>query len=134
MIRAFDRIDYERNRFDIASLDLMDVSIKVNKLMALMMPAIIIIMNFATIAILWFGGIRINQGDLQVGCINGLHPIWAYDHVFAGDGNQSSLSWYREHRHPLTASMKFWIPNQRSWIQPIPNLLQIAEGVWNSRM
>ncbi len=69
VIRAFNRIDYETNRFDLANQDLMQVSIKVNTLMASMLPAIMIIMNFATIAIIWFGGLRINQGDLQVGAL-----------------------------------------------------------------
>jgi ATP-binding cassette, subfamily B, multidrug efflux pump len=69
VIRAFNRIDYESNRFDIASHDLANTAIKVNTIMSFMMPAILIIMNFATIALIWFGGQQINQSQLHVGSL-----------------------------------------------------------------
>jgi ATP-binding cassette, subfamily B, multidrug efflux pump len=69
VIRAFSRMDYESSRFDQSSTDLMNTSIKVNTLMAYMMPVILLIMNLAAIALIWFGGMRINQGDLRVGAL-----------------------------------------------------------------
>ena len=69
VIRAFDRIDYEKGRFDEANLDLTDTAVRVNKIMATAMPLMMIIMNFMSIAIIWFGGIRINQGSLHVGSL-----------------------------------------------------------------
>ncbi len=69
VVRAFNRIDKEKVRFDDASLDLMNNSIKVNKIMAILMPMMMLIMNFTTIAIIWFGGIRINNGEMQVGSL-----------------------------------------------------------------
>ena len=67
VIRAFNRIDRESKRFDEASLDLTETGIKVNRIMAFLMPALILIINLATIAVMWFGGHRIDSGAMQVG-------------------------------------------------------------------
>ena len=69
VIRAFNRIDYEKKRFNNANLDLTSTTIKVNKLMASLMPIMMLVLNFTTIAIIWFGGIRINNGHMQVGAL-----------------------------------------------------------------
>ncbi len=67
VIRAFNRIDRETKRFDEASLDLTETGIKVNRIMAFLMPALMLIINLATIAVVWFGGHRIDSGAMQVG-------------------------------------------------------------------
>ncbi|NQT58998.1 MAG: ABC transporter ATP-binding protein [Bacteroidetes bacterium] len=67
VIRAFNKTAHEKTRFDKASRDLADTSIKVNKLMAVMMPIMMLLFNFTTIAIIWFGGIRIDNGAMQIG-------------------------------------------------------------------
>lgn len=69
VIRAFNRTDFEQNRFNAANLDLTGTAIKVNRMMAVLMPLIMLVMNFTTIAIIWFGSIRINQGEMQVGSL-----------------------------------------------------------------
>lgn len=67
VVRAFNRGDHERKRFNAANEDFQDTGIKVGKLMAFMFPIMLIIMNFTNIAIVWFGAIRIDNGDMQVG-------------------------------------------------------------------
>jgi ATP-binding cassette subfamily B multidrug efflux pump len=67
VIRAFDRIDHEKARFDEASLDLTNNYIKVNRIMAFMMPAMMLIMNLVTLSILWFGALKINAGTTNLG-------------------------------------------------------------------
>ncbi|KQL51197.1 multidrug ABC transporter ATP-binding protein [Heyndrickxia shackletonii] len=67
VIRSFNRIDYEKKRFEEANADLTQTAIKVNKIMATLMPVMMLIMNFSTIAIIWFGGIRIDHQNMQVG-------------------------------------------------------------------
>lgn len=67
VIRAFNRIDDERKRFEEASFDFTATAIKVNKMMAYVMPIMMFIMSATNIAIIWFGGIRIDNGDMQVG-------------------------------------------------------------------
>ena len=67
VIRAFNRNDHERKRFNEANYDLTNTAIKVNKLMAILMPLMILVMNFTTIAIIWFGAKRIDAGNMQVG-------------------------------------------------------------------
>jgi ATP-binding cassette subfamily B multidrug efflux pump len=69
VIRAFDRIDREEKRFDEANLDLTDTAINVNRIVAALMPIMMLVLNLTSIAILWFGSIRINNGDLQIGAL-----------------------------------------------------------------
>jgi len=69
VVRAFDRIDHERERFDEANRDLTATSIKVNKIMALLFPLMMLVMNLTTVAIIWFGARRIDMGEMQVGSL-----------------------------------------------------------------
>ena len=67
VIRAFNRIDREEERFDEASRDLTNNYIKVNRIMAFMMPAMMLIMNLVTLSILWFGAHRVADGTSNIG-------------------------------------------------------------------
>ncbi|MEG6523859.1 ABC transporter ATP-binding protein [Desulfotomaculum sp. 1211_IL3151] len=67
VIRSFNRTDYEKERFHEANDDLTHTAIKVNKVIAAMMPTMMLVINFSTIAIIWFGAIRIDHGNMQVG-------------------------------------------------------------------
>ena len=69
VVRAFDRKKYEEHRFDEANLDLTNVAIKVNRMVASLMPIMMLCLNVSSIAILWFGAIRINNGQMQVGAL-----------------------------------------------------------------
>lgn len=69
VIRAFNRIDNEKERFDNANVDLMHNAIKINKIMAFLMPVMMLIMNLTTMTIIWFGGKRIDNGNMQVGSL-----------------------------------------------------------------
>ncbi len=69
VVRAFDRVEHEEQRFNEANLDLTKVSITVNRLTTTMMPSMMLIFNLTSVAILWFGAIRINNGDMQVGAL-----------------------------------------------------------------
>ncbi|MEQ8237546.1 MAG: ABC transporter transmembrane domain-containing protein, partial [Syntrophomonadaceae bacterium] len=67
VIRAFNRLAHEGERFRSANLDLTEIAIKVNKIMAGMQPIMMLMLNFTSIAIIWFGGIRISQNNMQLG-------------------------------------------------------------------
>ena len=67
VIRAFVRTDYEEARFDAANRDLTDTSLKVAYLFAIMIPALMGIMNLSTVAIMWFGGLRVASGAMPIG-------------------------------------------------------------------
>ncbi|MFE6169018.1 ABC transporter ATP-binding protein [Viridibacillus arvi] len=67
VIRAFNREKQEKVRLQKANKDLMDVSIKVNKVMAFLMPVMMLVMNLTVVGIIWFGGIRIDNGGMQIG-------------------------------------------------------------------
>ena len=67
VIRAFNRTDFEKDRFKDANRDLTDTAIKVNKLMAVLMPIMMMIFNVMAVGILWFGANRIDLGEMKVG-------------------------------------------------------------------
>src|SRR6185369_3245200 len=69
VIRAFDRGAHQRARFDEANLDLTNTAIAVNRLIAFLMPALILMLNLTSIAIIWFGSHRIEAGTMQVGAM-----------------------------------------------------------------
>lgn len=67
VIRAFDRLTSETERFRVANRDLADNAIRVNKIMAAMQPIMIILMNITSISIIWFGGHLISTNEMQIG-------------------------------------------------------------------
>lgn len=67
VIRAFGREDYEKKRFDKASRELMGTQLFVNRVMAVLMPALMLIMNGISVLIIWVGADAIGQGQMQVG-------------------------------------------------------------------
>ncbi|WP_250007461.1 ABC transporter ATP-binding protein [Actinoplanes sp. M2I2] len=69
VIRAFVRDEREQTRYEGANTELTDVSLKVGKLMALMFPTVMLIVNLSSVAVLWFGGHRIDSGAMQVGAL-----------------------------------------------------------------
>ncbi|MBU3093122.1 ABC transporter ATP-binding protein/permease [Clostridium sp. CF011] len=69
VVRAFNRIDTEKARFDDANTDLMNNAVKVNKIMAFLLPVMMLIMNVTTVAIIWFGAKRIDASSMEVGSL-----------------------------------------------------------------
>jgi ATP-binding cassette subfamily B protein len=67
VIRAFVRTTYEERRFDAANRDLFDTNLKVTRLFAVTIPTLTAILNLSTVAVIWFGGIRVQDGALPVG-------------------------------------------------------------------
>lgn len=69
VIRAFNTVEHEMQRFAAANNDLTNNFIKVNRIMAFMMPSIMLVMNFTALAVLWFGGIRVSNGSMDLGAL-----------------------------------------------------------------
>ena len=67
VIKAFSKEENEKERFKEATVELSNTSINVGKISALLNPITYMIMNLAIIAILWYGGIRVNIGSLTQG-------------------------------------------------------------------
>jgi ATP-binding cassette subfamily B protein len=67
VIRAFVRTKHEEERFDVANRDLTDTALKVAYLFAIMIPALFGIMNLSSVAIMWFGGLRVASGAMPIG-------------------------------------------------------------------
>lgn len=69
VIRAFNMTDHEKKRFNDVNADLTGTYIKVNRIMAFLMPSIMLIMNFTSLSILWFGITRIDSGEMDIGAL-----------------------------------------------------------------
>jgi len=69
VIRAFVRDPQERDRFAAASTQLFDVQLGAGKLMALMFPSVMLVLNLSTTAVVWFGGHLIADGSMQIGSL-----------------------------------------------------------------
>ncbi|GGV43333.1 ABC transporter ATP-binding protein [Paenarthrobacter nicotinovorans] len=69
VVRAFVREDMEVSRFAKANDDVTDVALRAGRLMALMFPVVMLVMNVSSVAVIWFGSFRIEDGSMQVGTL-----------------------------------------------------------------
>jgi len=69
VVRAFVREPLETQRFDQANGELTGVAIQVGRWMAMMFPLVLLILNVSSVAVLWFGGHRVDEGLMQVGSL-----------------------------------------------------------------
>ena len=67
VIRAFNRVDHEKARFQKANADVTNTHIRVNRIMAVLMPSMMLLLNLVTVAVIWFGSKRIDMGNLEIG-------------------------------------------------------------------
>ena len=67
VIRAFVRDEYEQHRFRKANVELTDMAMGTGKLLALMFPIVMTVVNLSSIAVVWFGAHRIDSGGMQIG-------------------------------------------------------------------
>jgi ATP-binding cassette subfamily B multidrug efflux pump len=69
VIRAFAREPLERTRFGIANQELSDTALAAGRWQALMLPVTTLVINVSSVALIWFGGLRIDAGQMQVGSL-----------------------------------------------------------------
>ncbi|KQV07056.1 ABC transporter ATP-binding protein [Leifsonia sp. Root112D2] len=69
VVRAFVREDIEAKRFEGANHDIMMIGRKVGELFVLLFPLAMLVLNVTVVGVIWFGGIRIDNGDIQVGTL-----------------------------------------------------------------
>jgi ATP-binding cassette subfamily B multidrug efflux pump len=69
VVRAFVREDVETRRFEKANAELTDVGLRAGRLMAIMFPIVMLVLNVSSIAVLWFGAFRVEEGSMQVGTV-----------------------------------------------------------------
>lgn len=78
VVRAFVREERESRRFAAANTDLFDTSLRVGRLMALMFPAVMLVLNVTSVGVLWFGGQRVDAGEMQIGALTAFLSYIAY--------------------------------------------------------
>ncbi len=69
VVRAFVREGSERERFEVANTDYTASAVAVGRLMSLAFPIVMVILNLSTVAVLWFGAHRIEDGQMQIGAL-----------------------------------------------------------------
>lgn len=69
VVRAFVREDVETARFAQANSDVTDVALRAGRLMALMFPVVMLVLNVSSVAVIWFGSFRIEDGSMQIGTL-----------------------------------------------------------------
>jgi ATP-binding cassette subfamily B protein len=69
VLRAFVREPFEKERFGRANVELTDVSLTVGRWMAAMFPVVMLVLNVSSVAVLWFGGIRVDEGLMEIGSL-----------------------------------------------------------------
>jgi ATP-binding cassette, subfamily B, multidrug efflux pump len=67
VIRAFDRVGYEEQRFDAANADLTGTTLRAMRLFAVMIPTLTLILNLSTVAIVWFGSVQVANHGMPIG-------------------------------------------------------------------
>jgi ATP-binding cassette subfamily B multidrug efflux pump len=67
VIRAFDRVGYEEQRFDAANADLTGTTLRAMRLFAVMIPTLTLILNLSTVAIVWFGSVQVADHGMPIG-------------------------------------------------------------------
>ena len=69
VVRAFVREPFETRRFETANLEVTEVALRVGRWMATTFPLVLLILNVSSVAVLWFGGQRVDAGEMQVGSL-----------------------------------------------------------------
>jgi ATP-binding cassette subfamily B protein len=69
VVRAFVREPQEAERFASANIQLTDTALRAGRLMALIFPAVLLLLNVSSAAVLWFGGLRVDAGQMQIGAL-----------------------------------------------------------------
>jgi ATP-binding cassette subfamily B protein len=69
VVRAFVREETETKRFDQANQEVTDTALKSGQLMAFMFPAVLIVLNLSSIAVLWLGAYRVDSGAMEIGTV-----------------------------------------------------------------
>lgn len=69
VVRAFVREDIETGRFARANADVTDTALRAGRLMALAFPVVMLVLNVSSVAVIWFGSFRIQDGSMQVGTL-----------------------------------------------------------------
>jgi ATP-binding cassette subfamily B protein len=69
VVRAFVREPFETRRFGDANADLTDTALRVGRLMALIFPTVMLVLNVSSVAVLWFGAARVDSGQIEIGAL-----------------------------------------------------------------
>jgi ATP-binding cassette subfamily B protein len=128
VVRAFVREQDENARFGVANAELSDVSMRVGRLMALMLPALMLVVNASSVAVLWFGGHLIDAGRMQVGALT---AFLSYLMQILGAVMMATFTFIQLPRAEVCAERMVEVLDTRSELappaQPVHNLVAPGE-------
>ncbi len=67
VVKAFVRSGFEQERFGAANSDLRSITVRASRMVGMTMPVMMLIMNLSMVAVVWFGGLRVHAGGMQIG-------------------------------------------------------------------
>ena len=77
VVKAFVRAEHENQHFDAVNVDLMGRAIRVERMLAVLAPTLRLLVNLGLVAVVWFGGVQVMEGNLNVGQIVALsNYVW----------------------------------------------------------
>ena len=69
VVRAFVREPYETDRFSVANHELTDTALRAGRLMAMIFPTVMLVLNVSSVGVLWFGASRVDSGQIEIGAL-----------------------------------------------------------------
>ena len=127
VIRAFVREVWERKRFQGANADLRDIGIHIGTLFAVAFPIVNMVMNGSSVAVMWFGAIRVDNGDMQMGNVT---AFLTYLMQILMSVMMATMMMIMIPRAQVCAGRIQEVLHTESSVVPPANPIAPAEGVW----
>ena len=128
VIRAFVSEIRERNRFRGANADLRDIGIRIGTLFAVAFPIVNMVMNSSSVAVMWFGAVRVNNGDMQMGNVT---AFLTYLMQILMSVMMATMMMIMIPRAQVCAGRVQEVLNTQSSVVPPENPITPADGVWS---
>jgi len=125
VVRAFVKDEWERDRFESSSGELRDVATASGRLMSMMFPTVMLVMNLSSVAVLWFGGHRIDSGGMQIGALT---AFLSYLMQILMSVMMATFMFMMVPRAEVSAERIQEVLGTESSVVPHPNPVPIIEG------
>jgi ATP-binding cassette subfamily B protein len=125
VVRAFVKDGWERDRFEKSSGELRDVATASGRLMSMMFPTVMLVMNLSSVAVLWFGGHRIDSGGMQIGALT---AFLSYLMQILMSVMMATFMFMMVPRAEVSAERIQEVLGTESSVVPHPNPVPIIEG------
>ena len=130
VVRAFTREHFERERFAKANTALSSTALTAGNWQALMLPVTTLTINVSSVALIWFGGLRIDSGQMQVGSLIAFLVLLHPDPVGGDDGDDDAGQCCRAHRCAPNGSPRCSSTRPPSKARSTPRSRETGSPAW----